>query len=410
MPILIIIITIIAASFLTGFSLDPFIPLFNESRSAKEYIAFIGACLVAYYGLRHSSLKCYNRWPLIFVFYTLLTLELHPGFRLILWSHNINGFWMYPVAVKCLVYYLMWLTISNIELDVKKIFAVIFYCGSLTALYVILQACHHDQLFALRPQEIVLASTQPNLTGFMGQNTLAAAFIALAVPFGFYFERYVLMGIMILACLLTCSKMAIIALCVGLFLYSLLRSVNRTYVFYGTMAFLVAIPLCLALFIGFHKIMPDNGRFGHWKAVLADMSAPQITDVVPDAQGDPVLREAVEVNNEHTWNLTGIGPGAYPYIFVNKYQSPWQQIHNEYLEVMYGWGDIGFVIFLFMIASFLQFLIWDYLPIEMHILLSSLVIILLCALTNFIWQVEPIAFITIVIVGMLHNPKINKGG
>lgn len=386
---MIIILGMIAGTFITGFLLDPIIPLCADMREAKEFIMFLVAASIAYYGLRHYSLQCKNRWPLIFLFYTIFTLSIHPPFRLILWGHNICGFWTYAVVFKMIIYYLMYLTVANAPMDMPppqgnipgnlsahRIFKAIFYCGFFSALYIFVQALGCDQLFALRPHDIVLESTKPYLTAFMGQNTFAGALIAACLPFGFYLRKYFFMALMVVAILLIMSKMAIAAAVVGLLFYGMLRSYD-----YRIHFFMAGMVLALAgvLFLHQHKIQ-DNGRFSHWTSVYSDFNSPQITDTVPE-NGSPAYKEAVEVNNKRIWTLTGIGPGSYPYVYVVKHKSIWQEIHNEYGEVLYGWGFCGEVLFLIMCGSFMFIGIWYSKDLPVAVLASSLLILLMCAAT-----------------------------
>lgn len=394
----IITITLIASTFLSGLFLDPFTPFLNDCRATKEFICLLAALLIIFYGFREIAIKNFNKWILAFIVYTVISLPMHPHFRILVWGTDINGFWNYPVTLQLIVYFLMFLVVANTQLNIKRIFEVIFYCSFYSACYCLLQFFNSDQLFVLRPENIILHSTAPWMTGFMGQNTIAGALIAMSIPFGFIIEdknrRMVGIVIMVIAVFLIQSKMAIFSMLFGLSLYAMLR---YTPIFTIVLGFLIGaciVGTCL------HKVS-DNGRYAQWKDVLIDFSSPQIIDNIP-ANASPEIKEAIESNNKRIWVLTGIGPGAYSFVYVNKHQTIWREIHNEYLEVLYGWGRIGLVLVFFIIGSiYVSHLM--YANKYQLILLTSLTIILFNAFTNFVFHIDPIRFLTVLIVGLLYN-------
>lgn len=395
-----LIIAIVASTFLTGILFDPLFPVIAETREAKAFICWMICLAVGYFGFRNFEIKKKNRWVTLFVFYTIATISMHPAFHLNVYGVNLSGFWIAPVIVQMLGYYLMFLVVANAELDLNRIFKAIFYSGFFCACYVLIQALNFDQLFVLMPHEVVLGTPQPHLTSFLGQKTIAAAFIAMTIPFGFCFKRYFFMLIMSAAVILTMCKMAIASLVLGAVLYVILTVRNH-----GAVVVVIIGALTLCACTGFlfldHKIhVQDNGRFGLWRDVLTDFRSPQVVDDVP-RDAAPDVKTAIEMGNQHTWVLTGVGPGAYPFVFVNKHESAWKHIHNEYIEVLYGWGVIGMVIFLMGWISVFFRGLWNCNSVAKSVLLTSLLIISINAATNFVWQVDPTRFLTVLITGLL---------
>lgn len=412
---IIIIVSVVASTFLTGIFLDPFFPIIADSREAKSFICWIGALLIGAYGFKNFEIKNKNIWIIAFVFYTLATMGIHPHFRLRMFGEDLNGFWIDRTVIDMMIFFFMYLSVANAsikrpdaskpgtfigELDLRLIFTAIFFCGFFSACYIFVQALNMDQLFVRLPYDVIKGSEHADLTSFIGQNTLAGAFIAMTIPFGFYLRRYLCMGIMIGALVVIMCKMAIISVAVGGIFYFAIRTKNPAFALSAVMG---SILLALLLFFGIalHKIpIKDNGRIAHWKEVLADFNSPQVIDDIPkDASQQE--KDFLQMSNAHTWQLTGIGPGAYSYIFVKKHQSPWLQIHNEYLEALYWGGIFGFLIACLIPLSLIFRGILGSHDLDKCVLVTSFLIICLNASTNFVWQVDPTRFLTVLIMGLL---------
>lgn len=417
---LIIIYGIIASSFLTGLVVNPFFPPLLDSTQTKDFICMATMIGVIYYAFTQFGFKNHNRCVTWFVLYTVVSMPLHPHFRLPIWGNDLNGWWGYPVELQIIGYYLMYLGIANcdirtdpcharkfIGLDFRRVFKTIFYCGFLMSLYVFLQYLNADQLFVLQSPDIVKAATSPKLTGFLGQNTLCGSFIAMTIPFGFYFRKYLLMVIMAIAVLLIMSKMAIASVIIGIFLYFVIRTKNPVHVMAGTFLF-VFLAVGGVFMMYKHKIhIQDNGRFNHWSDVLHDFNSPQIVDMVPPTATIDV-KQALYADNHRTWTLTGIGPGSYHFLYINKTQSVWEYIHNEYLEVLYAFGITGLVLFVLAAVSIILTALMASSSIPMTVLVVSFIISGINAGTNFIWHINPMQFLTVLIAGLLSNQDLRK--
>lgn len=420
---IILVIGIVASTFLTGLFIDPFLPPILDSDAAKDFICMVTMLAVIYLGMKLCAIKSQNKWVDAFVLYTALSLPFHPHFRLILGHNDINGFWMYPVELKIIGYYLMYLVISNLEIitnpaisrvnpcyaapKIDSIFKTIFYCGFASSLYIFIQLFNADQLFTLASPDVVRGATAPSLTGFLGQNTQCGAFIAMTIPFGFYLRRYLFMVVMAIAVLLIQSKMAIASLLIGAALYFVIRTKSPER--------LLLVAIVCTLTVGAFSFMvahgkyhlEDNGRYAHWADVLKDFNSPQIVDNIPsDAPID--VQHALFGNNHHIWTLTGIGPGSYHFIYINKHHSVWEYIHNEYLEVLYAFGWTGLILFVIAMLSVFFSALMMSASIPMAALLTSLAIISLNAWTNFIWQINPMQFLTVLIAGLISNQSIRR--
>lgn len=417
---LIIVIGIIASSFLTGLVVNPFIPPILDSNQTKDFICLATTIGVIYYAFTQFGFKNSNRCVTWFILYAVVSLPLHPHFRLPIWGNDLNGWWNYPVMLQVIGYYLMYLGIANadirpdpcharkfIGLDFRLIFKAIFYCGFFTSLYVFLQFLNVDQLFTLEPPNIVKLATAPNMTGFIGQNTLCGAFIAMAIPFGLYLRKYFFMFIMAVAVCLIQSKMAIASVLVGGLFYFVIRCKKPETLMIGVFLF-IAIMLAGVYESYLHKIhINDNGRFAHWQEVLKDFSSPQIIDTIPE-NAPASVKEIIYTNNHHTWMLTGIGPGAYHFLYVNKYNTSWEYIHNEYIEVLYAFGIIGLFLFILAALSLILTAMTTSSSVIIAVLVTSFIVIGINAGTNFVWHINPMQFLTVLIAGLLSNQDLRR--
>ena len=113
--------------------------------------------------------------------------------------------------------------------------------------------------------------------------------------------------------------------------------------------------------------------------------------------------------------ITGVGPGSYQNVYAVQKKTIFDQAHNEYFEMFYCIGLIGLILFL---KSY-----WDlikrvfnlcrntFMENERGIVISlscSFLCISLDAFGSFPWQIHPILLYTIIIVGVLYNPCLEK--
>jgi len=150
----------------------------------------------------------------------------------------------------------------------------------------------------------------------------------------------------------------------------------------------------------FHQTHPDfkpiryvanhsSGRFIVWKDILYDFSH----------NLDDTGRK---------YCVTGFGPGAFRYMYSIRKQSKWLQAHNEPLEALYNFGLVGMGLLIMAIRYLILNIIRNKTEL-VWCLSGSLICIFLCSIGTFTFQIAPVMFYTVVIIGMLHNENILGG-
>lgn len=389
-----------------------------NSREPKEIVAFglaLSLILTAFYqgGFR----PFHNIWLLVFIGFSFISICLAPQFNDFIFTfvkgdpvkhiitsmemmpaRRISGLWMYKSFLFILVYSLMLIIAASRPLgkkDIEGMLKAMMYSGLLMALYLFVQKAGLDQFFWRIPPEVdqsVNFLKEPALGGFLGQSTVVSPYIAMLVPLALYFRKYFVAGVMAAAVMLTLSKMAVGAMAAGLFVYFMF-SVRR----YHRMAGIVLIS-AMILFISFWSLknpgifqpsswisVSSHGRTGAWKTMWEDFRTP-VDDV------------------KHT--ITGFGPGTFTWSHSIRHNNQWWQAHNDPFEALYNFGIAG-VCLLFLAVrrmlkniNFKDDLTWA--------MLMMLLVVFLCSLGTFPFQIAPIYFYVVIILGFLHNPILTE--
>jgi O-antigen ligase len=215
------------------------------------------------------------------------------------------------------------------------------------------------------------------------------------IPLAFYFKKYIYVGLMCVALILANSQVAWIALILAMVFYLCMIRPRITP---------VAITIILLVYIGgslyitsrsaYKELMNDNGRFPVWKMTMSDIKSGALNEMKAD------------------YSMTGLGPGAFGHVFPFAHKSVFKQAHNDYLEFWYNNGFLGIgslllaMIMMFKIAwgKFIKYA--DYRKTRIAALLSSFIVIAICAFGTFVWQLGAHIFYTCVLVGLIHNETI----
>ena len=128
-----------------------------------------------------------------------------------------------------------------------------------------------------------------------------------------------------------------------------------------------------------------NGRLEVWRQILQDIFTGQIQGV-----------------SAHI-GMTGAGLGNFGTVFTALHSSPWTTAHNEYLQVLWTCGVIGLFIFL-MIHVDIAKVAWltSRYPGAPAVFLS-LLMLAVCAMGTFVWNLGVYQFYTVVLVGLLYQ-------
>lgn len=375
--------------------LFPCVAIVSENtRTHKEMMAITIALAIGLSALYRGVEPFKNKWLFFFILCQLITINLMPKIPLVINGIDNSGFWVWKPLFEVICFLLMGIAISSFKFsnfEIRYILSAMFYVGLFQAVYVISQTAGFDQFFLSKPREIIGSVGFPERTGFLGQPTLVASFIAMCIPIGIYLKKYYFTLTLIIAILLTHSTMAIGAVFVGLISYISLRNPTR------------AVPIiAVSGIIGFVGILSgiikffDNGRFVAWKSIISDMA-----------------NTTIKGYNGSDFSIFGHGLGSFTYLSTAFDAQRFAQAHNDYLEIFYCCGIVGIFFFLTAMVFLIKQIYQTYLKKENTRMIISLfcsfLIISICAFGSFVWQLGGHIFYTVVIVGLLLNENIIGG-
>jgi len=391
-----------------------------DMRTPKEIIALFIALALGLVAIYEGKMKAFrNNWILLFVGFFIVSMVFSPSFSnfvlgyvsnegdnvrklSVLANRNISGFWAFKPFLFAIVYLLMTVSLASAEftkIEVKKIFAVMMWCGFAMSCYIFIQRLHLDQFFAQVPDSVdqsVKHMRAPLLGGFIGHATLVSPYIAMIIPLALYLRKYIISTIMIVAVVLTNSAVAITAMIISLITY-LILSKRKEYKIIGFIALAIVMLSLGSIKIYKSQYMTANyltsrasGRFGAWQNILKDFTSSPI-------------------GKTKKFTVTGFGPGSFEYAYSVRNDNLWVQAHNEALEVLYNFGIVGlFLLIMALYHTFNYAYIWGYGEIPIA-LTGSLICILLCSLGTFSFHIAPTMFYTTVVIAFLHNKNIIGG-
>lgn len=363
---------------------------FEDTRSDKLVlslsIALIFAIVTFYQGIPK---RFPNKWILAFIAFTFINIFICPSYHFKIGSMDLAGFWNYKPLVKIFVYFLFGWAVYSQEWepkDIQFILKCMFWCGFGMACYVLIQHFGLDQFYGIRADNPdLLELPKKHIGGTLGHSTLVAPYIAMLIPLGFYLRKYIYSCLMILAVCLTYSKVAIVAMIIGLLFYVALQKS----VFMKVFICLILVTSVTSGVIYFKDKtvlgrLGSSGRFGIWTQIVKDLKEPPFdgaTQIFP---------------------LTGKGIGSYGYVFVPRYKTRFHEAHNEYLQTLHDGGIIGMGLLLLAVGSLLLASSRAFLGVsDGSALTSSFLIIALCAGGTFIWQLGIYQYYSCIIVGLL---------
>ena len=377
---------------LAGLAVTPFIlapgraDLFREPKMAWALMFALATVLTALY---QGSLKPFrNKWALILVGFGLISFYLSPNPKLLFFGIESGRFWSWEPLYQILVFLIFTIAVSSIKINFDRVFAVMVWCGTLMATFVILQALRLDQFFEWRWCD------NGYMAGTLGNPTLVVPFLAMIVPIAIYKHKYIQCALMVIPAVLIRSDMAILSMVATLGAFLAFRSHRALIV--GVVAGVAGLLVVAGLYATspvLRETCPDNERFVTWRQSVIDLTS-------------PVMRDSKKI-----YALTGIGPGSFKYLFHtknNKTNDWFIHAHNDYVQTLYEQGLLGFGLFLAMLVGFFKDTL-NTITARKRALFASLSGIMVSAFGLFVWQVGTHIFYTLVIVGLLNNRYIEEG-
>ena len=356
----------------------PYIQLIGfNGREPKLMLATVVALSLGLFS--KCSLKWDYKWFSIFFLYCICAQWLAPKPEAIFNGIHIQNFYIWKILFIWIAHYIGFLAISHNKINSKNILDCMIVCGTIMGFHCIIQNFNLDQFFVVRH----IIQEQKQVVGFLGNPTVVAPYIAMIVPLAIYRKRFVFAIIMCIGVLLTMSHVGIGALVVSLLFLASCH--NRKLI--------IPIGIILAVCIGalayeyFHPmfskhLFDDSGRIVVWKDILHTISEPFKTG--------------------KRFFCTGLGIDSFKFTYQRPIHSPYLQAHCEYLELLYEIGIYGLILFITMFVNLFRGIGIDK---KNYHLYASLLCIALVACGTFPFHIGPIAFNTMIILGILNNKE-----
>lgn len=291
----------------------------------------------------------------------------------------------YKPMFEILVFFLMFLGISSVEFTkeaIQRILQSFCWIGCAYSAYIILQRLGLDQLYNVTSAHpLSQLSRNPECGGFISQPVFAATLLAICAPFAIKLRMYPVLIVIFLGILATGNKSALIAAAICCVM------VNKRDFKYGAMALFAYLAmifgstLLICMYPNFNFHMFYNERLLVWKNMFYDFVNPSFPGI-----------------NSH-YALTGHGIGSFSVLFPFYHNSSFYQAHNEFFELIWATGLLGLTTAVFMIKDFIKTITNN--PICLGVLAISI-----CAMTNSVWHVPQLAFVTVFLLGLTYNKTV----
>ena len=402
-----------------GLAVIPFVTIAGfDSREPKLIVAVIIALCLVLRALSTNGLgKLENPFLLailayipvssLFAYKEHLTMAIGIGKKvavvpLMAGKIPLTNFWIWKPMLFILVFFLMYLAIKNIRPNgmidlmvtvgaILSIYAVVQYLNTL------IPSVNIEQFFS---RSAAQHADNPSVASTLGQPTVLATFLAMLLPLAVYKQRWVCLGLMIFVIGITHSQIAIGASIAGLLFY--LATLSKKH-------FILAILIGLVSIAGACQTnfrVGDGDRFRNWKMIVEDIGS---SEDVQNTRINRTLKQKLIFKQRYP--LTGRGLGSFEYMFHKKHTfgngREYMEAHNDPLEIAYMIGLIGLILYL--CAWGWHFIRYFDFSERKVALVSSLIVINICSLGLFVFQLGAHIFYTVTIIGLLGGKDEEDG-
>ena len=298
-----------------------------------------------------------------------------------LFEIDVAYFWSWKYLFGLMAFALMLGTISNYNKPIK-VLHIMAWVGLIMSVYVVFQQFGIEQFFNLRQG---VTDTQPQIGGTMGHPTVVSSFIAPLVIIGFIIKQWFKSLIMAIAVFISLSQVAIGSMVCGIIFY--LLSIKK----YFWIVFIILS--LLAIVFSFYyadnpvkvrSFIQDNARFSRWAMIYDDVMS--------------------RSKDGTRYSITGFGPGSFEFMFHTQHNNGYRQAHNEFMEVLYNHGFMGLLLFLMIIFNIFR----EGFRQRKLKLLSSFVVMILCAGGTFTMHLGAHIFYILIVAGLILNNYIKE--
>lgn len=360
---------------------------YADTRIPKEFLSIFFCFAIIFLKIINGGLKIptKNIFLILFLPWMFISLMHAPNFGMTISDLDITGFWNFKPMLYVFIYFMLFSAIVDEEwtrFKIHDVVSIISHCGLAMALWAVTQRFGFDQVF--------FASTENVMTGSLGRADIMGCFLATCLPASLYFKRWWHVAFTVFVIAFSNSEMSMASAVVCSAVYFL---AHRKRVVIG-----IGIVL-LMFFAVVTKLEWDNSRYIDSK--ISKFASGRIAvwrQSVEDITG-PVFN-----TSRRTFFMTGMGPGAYRYIFPIRHPKMmlWKQAHNEYLEVLYNYGFGGLCFFMAAIG-FMVWKVWRLLDFKkIRVFLAIFSALAVGSFGTFLWQLAPFQYLTVICVGILH--------
>jgi hypothetical protein len=322
-----------------------------------------------------------NRWVGILVIFMVFSSAHSPNIKFdSVFIPKDSGIFNFKPMFESLVFFLMFCGVQSMSLSqeqIQKIFKTITITALIYSIYIIIQRLGLDQIYIPVGTELSQLSRNPEAGGFISQPVFAGAFLAMCLPFAIRYKNYIITALILVAIIATGNRTALIAC--GFVAFAMHPRTHK-YILIAVGLYVLAISLAFISNINVN----DSGRFTKWHMILEDFYYPAFPGI----------------NKANI--LTGYGIGSFSVLFPFYHNTEWAQAHNELLESFYTMGVVGLSLFVLSMSRLLE-------TIKDNAIFAGLIAIFICSLTNPVWHVAQLQFITILLAGFGLNAGFNAG-
>lgn len=360
----------------------------TDGSAARYVVDFISLAIAGYVLINSGFKKLENKWIALFLLVLVISHFHSPNIKFdSTFVPKDMALYNYKPMFEILVFFLMFMGVSSIEFtkeSINKIFKSICWIAVIYGVYILLQKIGLDQLYKITgEQQISQMSRNPECGGFISQPVFAAAFLSLCLPFIIKNGSYWMMAIVVAGILATGNRSSYIAaLICSMMMNPILKNIAKGALL-AYLSFLVGSLILHCILPSLNLHFSDTGRLEVWKNLFYDFFNPSFPGI-----------------NTH-YILTGHGIGSFSVLFPFFHHSGFYQAHNEVFEVIYTTGLCGLIVFILMVKDLLKKIFIN--PISLGILAISI-----CAMTNAVWHIPQLAFITVFLVGLSYNKTIQE--
>ena len=367
-----------------GIIATPFmVTLGFDGREPKLMVATVVALSLGLFS--KCSLRLYNKWVVIFLLYCLFAQWQAPKPEVVFYGVDVGNFYIWKHLFIWLSFYLGFSAVSQNKLDIDGVIDCMVYMGLISAIHCMVQFFGLHQFYQCIREN---ASVVHRVTGFLGNSNLVAPYIGMIVPLALYRKKYIVAVILSIGVIASYSLMGIgtlVAVLIAILFYRF--KWTRWFIAIGVISSITFLIYDYQAQVFGFRIFDDSGRIRQWNNIISCATQPFITG--------------------KTYFCTGFGIDSFKFMYhtFSPLGNNVIEAHNEYLELFYELGLYGIILFTTMFFFIFK-------SIRLHrgnyLIYASLLYVVIASGGIFALHVGPIAFNSMILLGILNNKEIHN--